>query len=87
MSWMPGGSGCAQRPFRRMVRRPGGRPRPRLAAPGRPARVVNVGAGDLDRMNLHKGREFNACAEFEEPNFARYAPKTASRAGRRRRWW
>ena len=33
------------------------------------ARGENVGVEDLDRMKLDKGREFNAYAEFEEPDF------------------
>ena len=33
------------------------------------ARGENVGIEDLDRMKLDKGREFNAYAEFEEPDF------------------
>lgn len=33
------------------------------------ARGESVGVEDLDRMKLDKGREFNAYAEFEEPDF------------------
>ena len=33
------------------------------------ARGEDVGVEDLDRMKLDKGREFNAYAEFEEPDF------------------